>query len=84
MNLYELLALVPQGHNWLIRSDKERGFFANIMTHDFVNGPQSIDGVHRFYSYAPTPEQALQQALEQCIQRRIQYDLYYMCVCYAS
>lgn len=51
--------------NWLVRSDRECGAFANLSKSGLVFLEEWIDGVTCFPSWAETPEAALLGSLEQ-------------------
>ena len=60
------LEKVPQGYDWLLRSDSERGYFCHLSKKGvlFLIGHDLPEG-NSFKCYAATPEAALQEVIDQ-------------------
>lgn len=67
----EAIKRVPEGYNWLIRSDEKRGYLANLIRKGFLhittNGVSNCkDEEDRFATYADDPVHALLMSIERC------------------
>ncbi|UTU07986.1 hypothetical protein CcrC1_gp300 [Caulobacter phage C1] len=69
----EVETVLP-GYGWLVRADESQGYFANIMSPDYVSiveqsGGRFVDRSlgKRYPAYAPTPAQALKTAFDAVI-----------------
>ena len=63
MSLEDLIAKVPPGYEWLIRSDATGKFFANISKSGIVFNVDADTTGLMFKCYADTPEEALATSL---------------------
>lgn len=60
------------GWEWLIRSDDERGFFANILRAGLFYEDEYVEGETIFPAWADTPEKALGAAIDAAVHRATQ------------
>lgn len=69
--LEEIISMVPEGYGWLLRNDDEKGYLANITTSEFVNDPAlCAPETDHFYTYANTPQEALEKSVTRAISSR--------------
>ncbi len=65
MTLEQLIDKVPQGYQWLLRSNEDGRFFCNISIKGYVGilGSEPPEGA-MFKSWAGSPEEALQASID--------------------
>lgn len=71
MTFEEAIKHVPEGYNWLIRSDEKRGYLANLIRKGFlqitINGETNCkEEQDIFPSYADDPVHALLMSIDRC------------------